>query len=407
MKWNLRFPYCLAFLVLCSSSSYSQWIGVHSGFTSIYPIFPLAGGTDFLLGTTDKGIYRSSDSGSTWSQSNSGLTNLFVGSLAYDGPSLFAGTHKGIFVSTNDGTSWTAASSGLTNQTINCLTSDGTNIFAGTQGGVFVSSNNGMNWNQINSGLTNGVVNALLVNDGDIFAGTGGGGVFVSTDQGTSWSPIDSGLTNFSVNALLATGGNLFAGTNGGAFLSTNNGMIWAPIDSNLTNNILFPFVLAFAASGTNLFVGTYGGVFLSTNNGTSWAEVGFNGVYIYCLVVVDSDLFAGTNGSGLWKRPLSEMITLVGDPINSRPSQFELGQNYPNPFNPKTTIHFELPKESHVHLELFNVLAQSVLEILDEKRPAGAYDVKVNAGSLSSGIYFYRLTAGNFVQTKKMVLMK
>jgi len=88
-------------------------------------------------------------------------------------------------------------------------------------------------------------------------------------------------------------------------------------------------------------------------------------------------------------------------------PSRFSLGQNYPNPFNPNTTIHFELPEASHVRLEMFNVLGQVVQEILDEKRQAGAYDVKVNAGRLSSGIYFYRLVADHVVQTKKMVLMK
>ena len=88
-------------------------------------------------------------------------------------------------------------------------------------------------------------------------------------------------------------------------------------------------------------------------------------------------------------------------------PATLRLFQNFPNPFNPLTTIHFELPQAVHVHLELFNVLGQPVLEMLDEKRPAGVYEVPVRADGLSSGVYFYRLTAGNVIQTKKMVLMK
>ncbi|HMD13669.1 MAG TPA: T9SS type A sorting domain-containing protein, partial [Bacteroidota bacterium] len=88
-------------------------------------------------------------------------------------------------------------------------------------------------------------------------------------------------------------------------------------------------------------------------------------------------------------------------------PKAFSLGQNYPNPFNPSTVIHFELPKESRVQLTLYNLLGQNVLNILDETRPAGVYDVQVDAGNLSSGVYFYRLTSGDFEQTKKMLLMK
>ena len=100
-------------------------------------------------------------------------------------------------------------------------------------------------------------------------------------------------------------------------------------------------------------------------------------------------------------------MITEVNLKARSGPQAFRLSQNYPNPFNPSTTIHFELPKASIVHLELFNILGQSVMQILDEKREAGTYDVPVRAGNLSSGVYFYRLAAGDFVQTRKMVLTR
>lgn len=88
-------------------------------------------------------------------------------------------------------------------------------------------------------------------------------------------------------------------------------------------------------------------------------------------------------------------------------PKQFALSQAYPNPFNPSTTIHLELPVESHVLLKLYNELGQSVGIILDEERPAGTYDIHVDGSRLASGVYFYHLDAGKFSRTMKMVLSK
>ena len=88
-------------------------------------------------------------------------------------------------------------------------------------------------------------------------------------------------------------------------------------------------------------------------------------------------------------------------------PSHFSLDQNYPNPFNPSTTIHFELPKESHITLKVYNMLGQEVLTVLDEEKVAGRYDVRIDGSSLSSGVYFYRLVAGDYISVKKFVLLK
>ena len=83
------------------------------------------------------------------------------------------------------------------------------------------------------------------------------------------------------------------------------------------------------------------------------------------------------------------------------------LDQNYPNPFNPTTEIRFDLPQEGHVTLEVFNLLGQMVATLIDEKRDAGEHSVSWNAGNVSSGVYFYRLKVGEFVETKKMMLLK
>jgi hypothetical protein len=122
--------------------------------------------------------------------------------------------------------------------------------------------------------------------------------------------------------SLAANGSNLFAGTeHGGVFRSSNNGTSWTAVNTGLTNTI----VRSFAVSGSNLFAGTHGGgVFLSTNNGTSWTAVNTglsNFTTVYALAVSGSNLFAGTGDYGVWRRPLSEMVTGVEDDFSEVPA--------------------------------------------------------------------------------------
>jgi len=91
----------------------------------------------------------------------------------------------------------------------------------------------------------------------------------------------------------------------------------------------------------------------------------------------------------------------------NPAPADYTLQQNYPNPFNPVTTISYSLPVKSEVELVIYNALGEEVMKLANEEKEAGRYSVEFNATSLPSGIYFYRLQAGEFVETKKMVLMK
>ena len=93
--------------------------------------------------------------------------------------------------------------------------------------------------------------------------------------------------------------------------------------------------------------------------------------------------------------------------PANGLPTSFGLSQNYPNPFNPTTFISFDVPKASHVTLEVYNVLGQKVSTLIDEELDANTHQVEFDGSSVSSGIYFYRLSAGDFTETKKMVMVK
>jgi hypothetical protein len=88
-------------------------------------------------------------------------------------------------------------------------------------------------------------------------------------------------------------------------------------------------------------------------------------------------------------------------------PVSFSLEQNYPNPFNPTTTISYQIPELSFVTIKIFDVLGSEIATLINEEKPIGSYEVEFNASELTSGIYFYRLKAGDFIVTKKMVLMK
>lgn len=102
-----------------------------------------------------------------------------------------------------------------------------------------------------------------------------------------------------------------------------------------------------------------------------------------------------------------------IGDPTsisqlgNNVPDKFSLGQNYPNPFNPTTKIKFDLAKNTNVSLVIYNSLGQQVKSLVNEFKSAGYYEAEFNASDLPSGTYFYRLTTDNFVETKKMLLVK
>ncbi len=88
-------------------------------------------------------------------------------------------------------------------------------------------------------------------------------------------------------------------------------------------------------------------------------------------------------------------------------PPSFSLSQNYPNPFNPTTTIAFTLPRQSSVRMTLYNILGQKVATLVDGELSAGKHEVTLNGDGLSSGVYYYRIEAEDFVKTKKLVLLK
>lgn len=402
------------FLVLIQPRvTLSQWVKVIDS-TSVVSFAAsathlFAGADEEPFRVTGFTVFNSTSNGSSWANVGNSPGGTCVDALAVSGQNLIAGTDggyygTGVYVSTNSGASWTATGPSL--MRLFSLATRGQYVFAGSTGSVFLSPDNGVNWTATNNGLPNTFVVALCVSGTNLFAGTDGGGVYFSTNDGASWTSASSGLTNSGVNALAAIGDNVFAGTWGsGIFLSTNNGASWTPANNGLTNNNVF----ALAASGGNLFAGTgpNGGVFLSTNNGASWtsANDGLINTFVRALVVSGPYLFAGTSG-GVWRRSLSELVSVNGGHL-TLPENFRLGQNYPNPFNPSTTIDYQIAARSHVVLSVFDVLGREVSSLVNAIQEPGYKSVQWDATNVASGLYFYQLRAGSFVETKKMLLVR
>ncbi|NWG28991.1 MAG: T9SS type A sorting domain-containing protein, partial [Ignavibacteriaceae bacterium] len=116
--------------------------------------------------------------------------------------------------------------------------------------------------------------------------------------------------------------------------------------------------------------------------------------------------LYAATLGGGVYRYDKNN-ITSVENTSTETPTSFSLEQNYPNPFNPSTKISWQSPVGSHQTLKIYDVLGNEVATLVDEFRVAGRYEINFDATGLASGIYLYRIQAGSFVETKKMILLK
>ena len=155
--------------------------------------------------------------------------------------------------------------------------------------------------------------------------------------------------------------------------------------------------------------------MFLTQDNGISWTEVneGLTHLNIRSLLITSNNyLFAGTTNGFVCYRLLSEMITSVNE-TKDQLSIYSLFQCYPNPFNPSTKISWQSPVGSWQTLKIYDVLGNEVSTLVDEYKPAGKYEVEFSAQAdqnphqAKSGIYFYQLKTENYIETKKMVLLK
>jgi len=392
-------------LFLCTANpALAQWARVSD--LDGRKIYSLLAISPNLFAGTDLGVFLSTDGGATWKPKNAGLPNIVVKSLARSGSNVFVAMGRWVFRSSDSGASWTLASAGLTTEGIYALVSTDTSIFAAGYGGVFRTTDSGNSWVPSNVGITTDFIACLTISSGGLLAG-GTGGMFRSTDAALSWSSVPIGLPNVDVTALGAVGTNLYAGTNAnGVSASTDNGVKW----SFISTGIYQARVLALGAFQQGVVAFTSWGTFRLNNRVRIW-EPFWQGLPTYytelsSFCVSGAQLLAGSP-TGLWRRPLSELVTEVERNAGRVPTSFNLDQNYPNPFNPSTAVRYSLGTSAHVVLSVFNTLGQQAATLVDEQKEAGSYSVKWNATNAPSGIYFYRLQAGHYSEIKRMTLLK
>jgi len=154
---------------------------------------------------------------------------------------------------------------------------------------------------------------------------------------------------------------------------------------------------------------GSTGMLYKSTNGGQSWLDqVWPTNLSLNAISFVDERHGIAVGDSGLILYTSQGGTTGAGSKDEDVvPAGYVLEQNFPNPFNPSTTLRYALPARTYANLTVFNALGQQVARLVSGYVDAGYHEVRFDAGGLSSGVYFYRMQAGNFVQTRKFLLQR
>jgi photosystem II stability/assembly factor-like uncharacterized protein len=250
-------------------------------------------------------------------------------------------------------------------------------------------------------------------------------GVILRTiDGGTTWEnknfPLVDNFTRvFLTNAITAYASGVTNTGKAVAYKTTNAGIDWEPIPS-LAASALLEGVCFAAGTPTGMVYGattpTPWSAYAArtTDGGASWIQAALpaaNDVFLTSGILLDEHtgylvggdlaghavVFHTTNGG----------VTLIPDADDQSPRQCKLFQNYPNPFNPSTTIRYGLPSRSHVQLSVVNTLGQQVALLQNGEEEAGYHEVSFDGKHLSSGVYFYRIQAGEFVATRRLILLR
>lgn len=441
-----------------STDSGNSWVQINNGLTD-YRIVELAlnASDDIFIGTEGGGIFRSVDKGDTWVQINNGLANLYVYKFIFDTDgSIFAGTGGGVFYSSNNGESWAARNTGLTLPKLHglALNSSGT-LFAGTYGaGMFRSTDKGLNWVPINNGFTELKVWTVSVTNQGIFSGTMHG-MFRSTDNGNSWTLLTNGF--FDVGVMIVSdvnsSGHIFAiELSHGIYRSTDNGNTWNATNSGLPivdivqslgidrDGFIYTessgkIYRSINSTVTPVELSSFSGIAIGNNIDLNWKTAselnnrGFQverknteGDFVTIGFIkgfgttteeqeysyIDKDLPAGKYIYRLRQVDFNGTFKIYNAvEVEMLPEKFSLSQNYPNPFNPSTNISYAIPYEEHLTLKIFDILGNEIQTLVNELKPAGRYNINFNAANLPSGVYYYILQAGNYSETKKLLLLK
>lgn len=345
----------------------------------------------FLISNTDDyflsngKIHKSTDNGKSWfivlvpALSFSATSELTKTSNSYifSGGWEYGGVHgtgvSMVWRSTNNGESWDAVYGNFGDKLIYTITSTNNDLIlaGGNEGQIIRSTDLGETWNLSNAGIPSDAYCKMIrvSQNGLIFVGTSNYGVYRSTDSGLSWNSVNNGISSLDVRSIsINSQGKIFTGTSNGIFVTIDDGDNWSPRNSGLIEVSILSLL---CDSSDYIYVATMStGVYRSTLPTTSMEEDGMAFI-----------------------------------------STYKLNQNYPNPFNPVSTISYQIPQTEFVSLKVYDILGREVATLVNEEKPVGSYEVQFNSHSgnvrnLTSGIYFYQLKAGEYTETKKMILI-
>jgi photosystem II stability/assembly factor-like uncharacterized protein len=352
---------------------------------------------------------------------------------------VYASTQNGALErSTNGGNSFMSGTSGLDLTYSNWMTPyvmDKTTpltLYCGTYK-IFKTINGMQSWTAISPDLTNGhiqnlgtitTVDVSKSNPNVIYCGTDDANVWVTTNGGTNWTKINSGLPYRwvtrvtihpdSANVCYVTLSGYKVDSLGAHIYRTSNyGSTWISLHGNLPDAPLNDVIID-PADYKTLYVASDIAVMYTTDLGTTWQVLGTGfPTNVPCHHILlhnpSRTLYLWTHGRSIFK--ISIPLVGISNNHNGVPVSYKLYQNFPNPFNPNTKIKYDIPVGAYgntpLRIVIYDLLGREVTTLINENLKPGTYEVQWDASAFSSGVYFYKLTAGEFGDVKKMILIK
>lgn len=365
-------------------------------------------------------VLNTSNGGAVWNSQNPGITtNLNSIHFINSSTGWVAGALGIIERTTNGGISWNIQQSGFPNLTLysvyftNSLSGFAVGFETDLGPAVAKTTNGGVLWIKLNYDLpaANTFNSVHFPSSSSGWIVTGGGRIY-NTANGFILIPQVSGVTSALSSVFFTDNFNGYITGAGGVILRTFNGSTWFQVQTGVSadlNSVFFP------VPSTGWTAGGAGTILKTSNSGVNWSAQNSGTTQKLRSIVFANSLTGWAVGdSGVIVNTTSGgTLTGINQVSNSVPLKHNLFQNYPNPFNPSTKIIFDVPQdqkktnESVVKLVVYDVTGREVTTLVNEQLSPGKYEVNFNAAKYSSGVYYYRLSAQDFSEVKKMVLTK
>jgi photosystem II stability/assembly factor-like uncharacterized protein len=403
-----KYIYILSFLMFAVTVN-AQIVWEPTGLSALCPSLNISASGVIYAGTSTGDVYKSTDNAANWTATNIGAAyNIADIEIASNGYLFVSTTQNGVYRSTNDGLTWQHLSMTAGIEARDVEIKSGTIFVSTKDNGLGKSTDNGDTWAGASSSVPESNVGAFTItNNGTLLLGVkGSNGLYRSTDDGASWT-----LTNFPMNyriySLTVASNSIFAGTAeylDGIYKSVDDGATWQKL-SNSSASYEYYSNGIFTSDGKLLIGVLNAGIYGSTDMGNTWqlSNNGLTSLYGFVLAQTPNGIIYATSGDGVFK---STGTTDTGND-GTAVINFQLEQNFPNPFNPSTNIKYAIDGRQFVSLKIYDVLGNEIANLVNEEQQAGVHSVKFYASRISSGVYFYRLEAGRFSETKSMILIK